>query len=267
MKYISEIKAFYDWNEVNQLSPSSIVLWHALMHIANKTMWQDKFTVSIAVLEIKTGLKKQAIITARNDLKRYGRIDFESRKGNQSATYSIIPFEDGKQIEDDERPQNPIADDKRTQTHTQIHTQSHTQTRPQTRTQCHTINRHRQDIDKTLERENARAGEKILRECASYYEETFGIPLSGSMMRELSFRASVCDDAQLIKQALMLSHDKQNEAAYFRTVMQNWTGEGIRTYQQYCDKYASVQTAPVRTEKSSNPFMQLLREEEANGQA
>ncbi len=118
-----------------------------------------------------------------------------------------------------------------------------------------------------LERENARAEEKFLQECAGYYEETFGKPLSGSMLRELSFQVSACGDAQLIKQALMLSHGKQNEAAYFRTVMQNWTGEGIRTYRQYCDKYASVQAAPVRTEKSSNPFMQLLREEEEDGQA
>ena len=115
MNYILEIKAFYDWLEVNQLSTAGIVLWHALMHIANKTGWQDNFTVAIAVLEIKTGLKKQAIINARNNLKQAGLIEFSSRNGNKSAIYKI----------------NSFVSFKETQTNTQTQTQTNTQTSTQ----------------------------------------------------------------------------------------------------------------------------------------
>ena len=89
MNYILEIKAFYDWLETNQLPTSAIALWHALMHIANKTGWQDNFAVAVVVLEIKTGLKKRAIINARTTLQNKGLISFSSRGGNQSATYQM----------------------------------------------------------------------------------------------------------------------------------------------------------------------------------
>ncbi|OUQ57699.1 hypothetical protein B5E58_09010 [Tyzzerella sp. An114] len=115
MNYILEIKAFYDWLEVNQLSTAGIVLWHALMHIANKTGWQDNFTVAIAVLEIKTGLQKKAIINARNNLKQAGLIDFISRTGNKSAIYKM----------------NSFVVLKETQTEPQKGTQIGTQTEPQ----------------------------------------------------------------------------------------------------------------------------------------
>lgn len=88
MNYILEIKAFYELLELNQLHTPAIALWHALMHIANKTGWQDNFTVAIPVLTIKTGLNKQAVLKARNELKEKGLIDFKSRN-NQAASYSI----------------------------------------------------------------------------------------------------------------------------------------------------------------------------------
>ena len=92
MNYILEIKAFYDWLEVNQLSTSAIVLWHALMHIANKTGWQDTFTVATVVLSTKTGLKRDALYNARAALQNKGLISFKVRTGNQSAVYIINPF-------------------------------------------------------------------------------------------------------------------------------------------------------------------------------
>lgn len=92
MNYLLELKAFYDWIEVNRLPASTIAMWHGLMCIANKTGWQQEFTVSSSVLETKTGLKKEAQHRARNALKQLGRIDWKSGVGRKSATYSIIPF-------------------------------------------------------------------------------------------------------------------------------------------------------------------------------
>ena len=99
MNYILEIKAFYDWLEVNQLSTSAIALWHALMHIANKTGWQDTFTVAIVVLSTKTGLEKQAIYRARAMLQNKGLISFKTRTGNQSAMYQIHSFASFKETQ------------------------------------------------------------------------------------------------------------------------------------------------------------------------
>ncbi|WP_352404487.1 helix-turn-helix domain-containing protein [Sporanaerobacter acetigenes] len=92
MNYIKELNAFYDWLETNSLSTSAIALWHALMHINNKTGWAEEFGVAASVLCIKTGLSDRTIRNARNELKQKGRIDWRSRKGNQSAIYKMISF-------------------------------------------------------------------------------------------------------------------------------------------------------------------------------
>ena len=92
MNYISETKAFYDWLETNPLPAPAIALWHALMSIANKTGWQEKFAVAVSVLELKAGLNAQAVKRARNTLKEAGRIEWSARKGNQSAVYRINSF-------------------------------------------------------------------------------------------------------------------------------------------------------------------------------
>lgn len=129
MNYITQINGFYIWLETNELSASAINLWHALMHIANKTGWQDNFTVAMSVLEIKTGLQKQAIQRARVQLRDKGRISFKSRSGNQSAVYQLIPI---SEREDDFHPQSDTQSDTQhdTQSNPQSDTQSDTQSVP-----------------------------------------------------------------------------------------------------------------------------------------
>lgn len=92
MNYIKELNAFYDWLEINELSPSAINLWYALMHINNKAAWAETFTVAESVLCVKTGLTDRTLRKVRNELKQKGRIDFVSRKGGRAPIYKIIPF-------------------------------------------------------------------------------------------------------------------------------------------------------------------------------
>ena len=92
MKYIDEINAFNDWLETNPIPTPSIALWYGLMAICNKTGWKKEFNAANSVLEIKTGLSKQAIHRARNTLKQSGLIDFKVRQGQQSTVYLLIPF-------------------------------------------------------------------------------------------------------------------------------------------------------------------------------
>lgn len=89
MNYITEIKAFYDLLETNPLPSPAIAVWHALMHIANKTGWQQEFAVAVSVLEVKTGLNAKAIERARNKLSQAGLIAWKKRGGNQSALYTM----------------------------------------------------------------------------------------------------------------------------------------------------------------------------------
>ena len=89
VNYIAEIKAFYDRIELNPLPSPAIALWHALMSIANKTGWQQEFTVPVSVLVLKSGLNAQAIKRARNRLEQDGYITWRSRGENQSAAYRL----------------------------------------------------------------------------------------------------------------------------------------------------------------------------------
>lgn len=101
MNYLAELRAFYDRLELNPLPSPAIALWHALMSIANKTGWQQEFTVAVSVLVLKSGLNAQAIKRARNRLEQDGYITWRSRGGNQSAIYhlnSLVVQNDSKNV-------------------------------------------------------------------------------------------------------------------------------------------------------------------------
>jgi len=89
MNYIREIRAFYDWLEVNSLPPGAIVLWHALMHINNKTGWSCEFTVANKMLESLTGLSRQGLDRARGLLIQRGLIEYTKGRGNKAGKYKI----------------------------------------------------------------------------------------------------------------------------------------------------------------------------------
>lgn len=91
MNYIKEINAFYDQLEWNPLSASAVTLWHALMHINNKTRWMEEFTVAAKVLMLKSGLTESSFKRARTELKAKGYIDYKpSKNTNQAPTYKIL---------------------------------------------------------------------------------------------------------------------------------------------------------------------------------
>lgn len=130
---MTEIKAFYDKLELNPLPSPDIALWHALMSIANKTGWQQEFTVAISVLMLKSGLNAQAIKRARNRLEQNGYITWRSRNGNQSAIYHI----------------NSLVVQNELKNVPQSEPQSEPQTVPQSEPQSEPINKHKQNINKT----------------------------------------------------------------------------------------------------------------------
>ena len=121
MNYIAEIKAFYDRLELNPLPSPAIALWHALMSIANKTGWQQEFTVAVSVLMLKSGLNAQAIKRARNRLEQDGYITWRSRGGNQAAVYhlnSLVVQNEVKNVPQCEPQSVPITKHKLNETKT-----------------------------------------------------------------------------------------------------------------------------------------------------
>lgn len=92
MNYIIELREFYNWLETNELNAGEINLWQALMYIANKTRWEESFTVTVDTLRAKTGLSQKALYEAREKLVKKGRIQYQEETENKSATYTIIPL-------------------------------------------------------------------------------------------------------------------------------------------------------------------------------
>ena len=92
MNYIAELNAFHDYLLLNQLSTSEIALWHALVHINNKTMWKTEFAASNLMLQQLTGLSISGITSARNKLKQRGILEYAPGKARQAGKYHLFHF-------------------------------------------------------------------------------------------------------------------------------------------------------------------------------
>ena len=126
MDYIKEVSLFYDWMELNPLSPSATNLWNALLHIHYKTGWQESFAVNEMVLCLKTNLSGRTLRKARAELKEKGRLDFISQKG-KAPTYTMIPFQ--LQISQTEEPslqEERVFDCKTTENFADVSVAEHT---------------------------------------------------------------------------------------------------------------------------------------------
>ncbi len=122
--YIDEINAFKNWLTFNQPTTSAIALWHGLMMINNSCGWKSRFNASYSVITTYTGLKKMAVIRARNSLIEYGLLRVYPRAGNQSTEYELISIASLKETQNDTQAdtQMPIASLKETQNDTQADT-------------------------------------------------------------------------------------------------------------------------------------------------
>ena len=122
--YIDEINAFKNWLTFNQPTTSAIALWHGLMMINNSCGWKSRFNASYSVITTYTGLKKMAVIRARNSLIEYGLLRVYPRAGNKSTEYELISIASLKETQNDTQAdtQMPIASLKETQNDTQADT-------------------------------------------------------------------------------------------------------------------------------------------------
>ncbi len=142
MNYLTEIRLFYDWLEMNEgLTPSAITLWHGLMFIANKSGWKEELLIPTSMIILRTKLPRPSIYRVRKELVDAGLISVKSRGGRLASSYRIHSFE------------LKFASKCDTQLDTQYDTQIDTQIAEyggvvsQINTQCDTIYKPKQDIN------------------------------------------------------------------------------------------------------------------------
>lgn len=102
-------EAFYTLQMINPMSPGQIALWHALVRIANKSRWQEWFSIAGSTLVLLTGLSTAGVKKARNELKQHGLIDFKSN-GTKATSYKLIDIADSSQDSSQNSSRNSSQD-------------------------------------------------------------------------------------------------------------------------------------------------------------
>lgn len=105
MNYLTELLAFYRWQEQQHLSPMLQSYWHYLMYFNNRAAiqgsdgfwyWPVDFRVPNKLFLDALGLKnRQALWTQRQTLIRKQRVTYTPDAGNRAGQYRLIPFDRG----------------------------------------------------------------------------------------------------------------------------------------------------------------------------
>lgn len=102
MNYIKQLNAFYKIVPIKQISANAKNLYETLIYINSSCYWKSDFTVANLYLMTLTGLNKQSIYRARNELIQKELIEF--KKGinqNEAGKYTIIEFVTADDTADD----------------------------------------------------------------------------------------------------------------------------------------------------------------------
>lgn len=91
MTYLDMLNNFYDFCECNVVSGNAQLLFHTLLMINNRCVWEQWFSRTNVSLSERMGISEKAFIRARNELKQLGLIDFISSKKRGTCTkYCIL---------------------------------------------------------------------------------------------------------------------------------------------------------------------------------
>ena len=91
MTYLDMLHECYDFFVCNTVSANAQLLFHTLLAINNKCVWEEWFSRTNVSLSGRMGISEKAFIRARNELKQLGLIDFVSSKKRGTCTkYCIL---------------------------------------------------------------------------------------------------------------------------------------------------------------------------------
>ena len=99
MNYIKLINNFWIMNEVYSFRPTEIALYFYLLKVNNLCSWRESFDHNNQKVLSSIGLTDvRTLNTARNRLKQADLIDFKSKAGSASTTYTLRTY--AKNVED-----------------------------------------------------------------------------------------------------------------------------------------------------------------------
>lgn len=203
-----QIQQFYKWVMANGLTPAEISLWHALLYIADDAGYPVWLSVAVSRLEKLTGMKKDALYTARDNLEMNGLIEIQTGRGNQAAKYRLVPFPEEYQELPDEVKLERIP----------IESEESSTEDPQ--------------VEPTIEGRKIQFYTKIQQIIpfpASKDTETIKEYMSDGMEDEL-----VCEGVNIIFEKEEFKDKKpMDKWRYYMGILRNWRNDGILTYEQY----------------------------------
>lgn len=141
MNYIKQLNAFYELLPNNPLSSNAQCLYSFLLNKNSSLGWIKEFTIANMIVCGFTGLSRQALDRARNELKQKGYIKYSKGSSNQAGKYLIVSFV--------------------TQDDTQSNTQSDTQDNTQSGHNVSTLNKLNKTKDKKEKKERKSFDELI----------------------------------------------------------------------------------------------------------
>lgn len=93
VNYYFELNKFYsEFLPLNKLTANQIVLYHAILYIANKANQINNLSIPLLILKQNTGLEKDAILCARKALQNKGLISFKQFAGCVATQYTLNSF-------------------------------------------------------------------------------------------------------------------------------------------------------------------------------
>lgn len=216
MNYFHQLKGFRLRKKLCQLAAPEIALWFALMSISNELGQTDRLSLSVSTLMEEAGINSRTSFNrARNRLKSAGFIDWESRKGNQAALYSLTDLAAVYQYG------------------TQSGTQDGTQCGTQDGTQCGSLyklngiekNHFEEDDERQL---RARMQETV----TAVYLAAFGKPITPMMCSAMTASAMLSGaGTEIMRRAIekAAADGAGNAVAYVSSLLADWAGEHIHT--------------------------------------
>jgi len=240
MNYLKEINLFYGQQELDDLSPSAISLWHALMFINSRKGWPETFSVPLQVLQSKSGLTKRSLCKARTELTELDYITVQSRKGRQSAVYQLHSFTKQAETPQQDMPSN-VTHLNSSIIDSNLHHKQTTEKPPTTSSQQTTITKKTQNtnhnkahkvdhnrapcsIQKTKQKEK----KNLL--CTYYNQYLKRTPSQNELQHLHQYVHTHSFEMKLLAYALKLTGDRHKPFSYTKGILSNWHKQGITTY-------------------------------------
>lgn len=92
---ISQINAFENLNEYNEIGPGAQLLWYKLLRVANLSGWQKEVSISNTRLQSMTKSTEKILINNRNQLIQCGLLTYKKRGRTKAGLYILTDLTTG----------------------------------------------------------------------------------------------------------------------------------------------------------------------------